>query len=58
MQAGLQASLRSYMAGGGRKIDTWIGSHIAARVSFDGPGDDPQAFANANTLEELQRLDV
>ena len=27
-------------------------------VPFDGPGDDPQAFANANTLDELRALET
>ena len=58
MQAELGGSLHRYMAEGGRKIDTWIGSLHSVRVAFDKAGDDPQAFANANTLVELARLNT
>jgi molybdopterin-guanine dinucleotide biosynthesis protein A len=58
MQTGLGDSLRRYMAGGGRKIDTWIGSLHSVGVAFDKASDDPKAFANANTLEELARLNT
>ncbi len=42
---------------GGRKIDAWTGQHRCALVPFDGPQDAPEAFFNANTLEELQKLE-
>ena len=42
---------------GGRKIDAWTALHRCASVPFDQIGDSPQAFANANTLAELQQLE-
>jgi molybdenum cofactor guanylyltransferase len=52
MKASLLESLVAYLQGGGRKIDTWADSHRCADVVFD----DAQAFFNANTLQDLQRL--
>lgn len=57
MQAALQPSLQHYTAAGGRKIDAWARSHRCISVAFDRPEDDPRAFANANTLEELHALE-
>ncbi len=54
----LLESLVKFTQGGGRKIDAWTGQHRCAIVPFDLPGDNPQAFANANTLAELQQLEV
>lgn len=48
--------LRCFVADGGRKIDSWTAAHRVALVSFDRPGDDPDAFRNANTLDELDAL--
>ncbi len=45
--------LTQYLAGGGRKIDAWYASLGVAEVSFD---DEAEAFANINTLEELESL--
>ena len=42
---------------GGRQIGAWAARHRTAVVPFDAPGDDPLAFANANTLDELHRLE-
>ena len=42
----------AYLHGGERKIDRWTGPAPLRQVVFD----DAQAFFNANTLEELQRL--
>ncbi len=53
----LLESLVKFTQSGGRKIDVWTGQHRCAIVSFDGPSDSPQAFANANTLAELQQLE-
>lgn len=53
----LLESLVKFTQGGGRKIDTWTGQHKTAIVPFDAPGDDPQAFFNANTLAELHQLE-
>lgn len=51
-------SLVKFTQSGGRKIDAWTGQHRCAIVPFDLPGDSPQAFANANTLAELQQLEA
>lgn len=52
----LLPSLQTFVHEGGRKIDAWTSQHCQALCRFDLPGDDPQAFANANTLDELQAL--
>ena len=52
LHTGLLESLLKYMHGGERKIDRWTALHRCAIVEFD----DAAAFFNANTLEELQRL--
>jgi molybdopterin-guanine dinucleotide biosynthesis protein A len=54
----LLESLVKFTQSGGRKIDAWTGQHRCAIVPFDLPGDSPQAFANANTLAELQQLEA
>lgn len=53
----LRSSLEAYMRGGGRKIAAWAGHQHCVLVPFDQPGDDPRAFANANTLAELHALE-
>lgn len=53
----LLESLVRFTHGGGRKIDAWTGQHRTAIVPFDGPGDEPRAFFNANTLAELHQLE-
>jgi molybdopterin-guanine dinucleotide biosynthesis protein A len=53
----LMESLVHFTHGGGRKIDAWTAQHKTVLVPFDQPGDDPAAFANANTLAELHRLE-
>ena len=50
--------LRRFVRGGGRKIDTWTTQHHPAVVAFDQPADDPRAFFNANTLDELRSLEA
>jgi len=52
MAATLMDSLVAFTQGGQRKIDRWAGQHRCATVLFD----DASAFFNANTLDELQRL--
>ena len=56
LRATLQHSLEQYVNNGGRKIGAWTQKHRCATVPFDAPGDDAQAFCNANTLAELQAL--
>ena len=53
----LLESLVKFTQSGGRKIDAWTGQHRCAIVPFDLPDDSAQAFANANTLAELQQLE-
>ena len=52
LKSGLLESLVFYLNAGERKIDRWTAQHRCATVQFD----DAPAFANANTLDELQRL--
>ena len=52
----LLESLARFTQGGGRKIDQWTAQHPTVLVPFNQAHDDPRAFANANTLAELQRL--
>jgi molybdopterin-guanine dinucleotide biosynthesis protein A len=51
------ADLDNYLAGGGRKIDSWTQRLPHVVVAFDRPGDQPNAFFNANTLAQLQQLE-
>jgi molybdopterin-guanine dinucleotide biosynthesis protein A len=52
LKAGLMESLVAFMHGGQRKIDRWTALHRCVEVVFD----DAQAFFNANTVAELQKL--
>ncbi|NBX55942.1 MAG: molybdenum cofactor guanylyltransferase MobA [Betaproteobacteria bacterium] len=52
----LLESLVRFTHEGGRKIDQWTAQHPTVLVPFDQAHDDPLAFANANTLAELQKL--
>ncbi len=52
MAARLIESLVVFTQSGQRKIDRWTGQHRCATVLFD----DADAFFNANTLADLQRL--
>jgi molybdopterin-guanine dinucleotide biosynthesis protein A len=52
MKAELLESLLAFTQGGQRKIDKWTAQHRCVEVAFD----DAAAFANANTPDELQRL--
>jgi molybdenum cofactor guanylyltransferase len=53
MKSELMESLVRFTAAGERKIDRWTALHRCVEVPFD----DSQAFANANTLAELQQLE-
>jgi molybdenum cofactor guanylyltransferase len=57
MRVDLLESLTAFTQAGGRKIDRWTEQHRTVLVPFDQAGDDPHAFANTNTLEELHRLE-
>jgi molybdopterin-guanine dinucleotide biosynthesis protein A len=54
MRRDLHASLVGYLASGERKIDRWYAGLVLAEVAFD---DEPEAFANINTLQELSGLE-
>ena len=54
----LLPSLQAFVNDGGRKIDAWTAQHRQTLCRFDLPSDDVQAFANANTLQELQALQI
>jgi molybdopterin-guanine dinucleotide biosynthesis protein A len=57
MKIELSESLVKFTHAGGRKIDAWTARHKTVTVPFDAPSDDPLAFANVNTLTELQALE-
>ena len=57
MRVSLLESLVRFMQSGGRKIDAWTAQHKTVLVPFDNDDVDPRAFFNANTLEELHRLE-
>ena len=57
LRVDLLESLVAFTQAGGRKIDAWTARHRCAIVPFNAPGDDPQAFFNANTLAELHALE-
>ena len=57
MKIELSESLVQFTHAGGRKIDAWTAQHKTVVVPFDAAGDDPLAFANVNTLHELQALE-
>ena len=53
----LQADLAACLQRGDRKVRAWQARHRSTTVVFNQPGDHPAAFANANTLAELQALE-
>lgn len=56
LKASLQPHLATFLAQGGRKIGAWTDQHRCAQAVFDRPTDAPQAFANLNTLADLEAL--
>ena len=52
IRAELTESLARFTHGGQRKVGAWTAQHRCVEVVFD----DPRAFANANTLDDLHRL--
>ena len=52
MACNLKDSLSDFIASGQRQVERWAALHRCATVVFD----DAAAFANANTAQELQRL--
>jgi molybdenum cofactor guanylyltransferase len=49
-------SLKAFTDIGGRKIGAWAAQHKLTRVDFNETRDDPKAFFNANTLDDLLQL--
>ena len=57
MRVSVLPSLRQFLAKGERKVEHWaLPCHISY-VNFDQPHDDPLAFFNANTLDELRYIE-
>jgi len=54
MRRGVHASLEQFLASGQRKIDKWYAALAVVEVAFD---DEPDAFANINTRDELAGLE-
>jgi len=54
MRRGVHASLGQFLASGQRKIDKWYAALHVVEVAFD---DEPDAFANINTRDELAGLE-
>lgn len=54
----LLPSLQAFTHDGGRKIGAWTALHKQVKVPFNLAHDDPQAFYNANTLDDLQHLNL
>ena len=54
MRREVHASLAAFLATGQRKIDKWYATLAVAEVAFD---DEPDAFRNINTREELAGLE-
>lgn len=57
LRTDLLESLVRFTHAGGRKIDAWTALHKTVTVPFDTPEDAPHAFANVNTLNDLQNLE-
>jgi molybdopterin-guanine dinucleotide biosynthesis protein A len=58
MRLTVAPALNHYLDQGGRKVEDWMKTLRSVAVPFDAPGDDPRAFANANTLDELRQLEA
>ena len=56
MKQELLESLKVFTDADGRKIGAWAAQQKLVRVNFNEVHDDPKAFYNANTLEDLQQL--
>ncbi len=56
MKRVLVESLKAFTDANGRKIGAWAAQQKLVRVNFNEVRDDPKAFYNANTLEDLQQL--
>lgn len=57
MRASVADNLHAFLEAGGRKVDAWTAPLRLVQVAFNAPTDDPRAFANANTLEDVRQLE-
>ncbi len=55
MRKRLLPHLTAYLDGGGRKVDGWYSTLNVTEVAFD---DEPHAFRNINTPEELRATNI
>ena len=55
LRARMAPGLASYLAAGGRKVDTWFGQLRLAEANL---GDTPDTFVNVNDPDERQRLEA
>jgi molybdopterin-guanine dinucleotide biosynthesis protein A len=55
LRAGLTPALESYLAGGGRRVDTWLARLRLVEADFS---DAPDTFINVNDPAERQRLEA
>ncbi len=53
LKVSLKDSLQHFMAEGGRKVGAWTALHHTVEVPFE----DPLAFCNLNTVEDLRQLE-
>jgi molybdopterin-guanine dinucleotide biosynthesis protein A len=57
MRVSVLPSLRQFLAQGERKVEHWALTCHISYVNFVQPHDDPLAFFNANTLDELRYIE-
>ncbi|KJS71105.1 MAG: molybdopterin-guanine dinucleotide biosynthesis protein A [Comamonadaceae bacterium BICA1-1] len=58
LRVGLRQSLLDYLEMGECKVQKWARLHCCAVVPFNTPTDDPLAFRNLNTPEQLRALEA
>ena len=58
LRAGLRQSLLDHLGMGECKVQAWARQHRCAVVAFDAPTDDPLAFCNLNTPEQVRALEA
>lgn len=56
MRPTLAEDLSAFVLSGQGKIGAWVARHRYSVVCFDQPGDDPMAFFNVNSAQELDQL--
>jgi len=57
MRGHLAPRLRQFMTRGERKVSAWSREIHTVWVDYDQPNDEPKAFSNLNTLEDLHALE-